>query len=70
MDLAEGSATGNLRDLRVLGGKNDPTRLVDGPGSGGQGFFFTTEDTEVTEALGSLASHPAGLLIRFNSFFG
>jgi hypothetical protein len=43
-------------------------RLVDGPVSGGQVFFFTTEGTEVTETLGSLASHTAGLRIRFNPF--
>jgi hypothetical protein len=33
---------------------------VDDSGSGGPGVFFTTENTEVTEALGSLASHSAG----------
>jgi hypothetical protein len=30
---------------------------------------FTTEDTEVTEALGKAASHTAGLRIRYNHFF-
>jgi len=31
-----------------------------------EGVFSTTENTEVTEALGSLTSHTAGLRIRFN----
>jgi hypothetical protein len=65
-DPAEGSATGDLRDLRVLcGGKN--TGAPDTEFSTGRGVrFFATEDTEVTEALGSLASHTAGLRIRYN----
>jgi hypothetical protein len=67
-DPAEGSATRNLRDVRVLRGKNEHPRLVDGPVSGGQALLFTTEDTEVTEALGSLASHSACLRIRYTHF--
>jgi len=64
-DPAEGSATGNLRDLRDLcGGKN--ARPPDPGMSTGRGGFSTTEVTEVTEALGSLTSHTAGLRIRFN----
>jgi len=41
---------------------------VDDSGSSGQAFFPTTEDTEVTEALGSLASHLASRRIRYNRF--
>ena len=63
LDPAEGSATGDLRDLGVLCGKEQP------PSTGGRfrvgraGVAFTTEDTEVTEALGSFTSHSAGLWI-------
>ena len=67
----ECSATGNLRDLRVLRGKNRPPGLVDGRLSGRRAFLCTTENTEVTEALGSLGSHSAALRIRFDvSFLG
>jgi len=36
--------------------------------SGGQGFV-TTEDTEITEALGSVASDTVGLRVRYNILF-
>jgi len=58
-DPGECSATGNLRVLR---GKNRPPGLVDGRVSGRQAFCCTTENTEVTEALGSspLTRPPCG----------
>ena len=67
-DPAECSATGNLRDLRVLCGKRAPLEPWTIPDRAGRGLF-TTEDTEVTEALGRTAAHTAGLGIRFDYFF-
>jgi hypothetical protein len=63
MDLPEGAATGNLRDLRVLCGEIATPSICGRFRAGRARAFFTTEDTEVTEALGILASHMAGLRI-------
>jgi len=52
---------GNLRDRRDLCGKEKNDTSTRGrPQDGRAGVFFTTEVTEVTEALGGLASHTAG----------
>ena len=45
--------------------KKTPARPTRNP-SGNDGSFFTTEDTEVTEALGNLASPLSGLWLRYN----
>jgi len=64
-DPAEASARGKLRDLGVLCGEKN-TCPPDTELSTGRGVVLYRKHTEVTEALGGLAPHTAGLRVRYN----
>ena len=61
-DPAEASARGKLRDLGVLCGEKN-TCPPDTELSTGRGVVLYRKHTEVTEALGGLAPHTAGLRV-------